>query len=186
MAETGGPARRARTAAGVGALAGLAVAGGYCLAGVPNVEVITLIIFASGWLMGVGPGAAAGMVGMFIYTVANPYGAAVPLLAGSQIVCMGLIGACGGLWGRFRTTPQAAAAPIALGAIGALLTLVYDLATNVAIGVSFSQVTPTLVAGIPFSLIHILANSLIFALGGPYLIRGLSAAGLFRAERVVQ
>ena len=182
--KKGVDAGRARSAAGVGALAALAVAGGYCLAGVPNVEVMTLIIFVSGWLTGAGGGAAAGVIGMFIYTMANPYGAAVPLLAGSQIVCFGLVGACGGLWARLTAGRWSSATPVYLGLIGAVMTLVYDLATNVAIGISFSQVVPTLVAGIPFSLIHVLANALVFALGGPYLLKGLAAAGLAPAGRV--
>ena len=97
---------------------------------------------------------------------------------------MGLVGAFGGLWGRLTVSRRGVAAPVALGVIGAALTAVYDLATNVAIGISFSQVLPTLVAGIPFSIIHILANALIFALGGPYLIKGLSAAGLSQAGGV--
>jgi hypothetical protein len=177
-------AGRARSAAGVGALAALAVAGGYCLAGVPNVEVMTLIIFASGWLTGLGGGAAAGVIGMFIYTMANPYGAAVPLLAAAQILCFGLVGASGGIWGRFSGGHRWGVTPVFLGLIGAAITLVYDLTTNIAIGISFSQVIPTLVAGIPFSLIHVLANALVFALGGPYLFRGLAAAGLAPAGRV--
>ncbi len=172
---------KARSAAGVGALAALAVAGGYFLAGVPNVEVITLIVFASGWLTGARAGAAVGVVGMFVFTVANPYGAAVPLLAGAQVACMGLVGACGGIWARLAGAGSVA--PMALGLIGALLTVVYDLTTNVAIGISFSQVRPTLIAGLPFAIIHILGNSLIFALAGPYLIKGLVSAGLAPAGR---
>jgi hypothetical protein len=180
---SGGFKSRARSAAGVGALAALAVAGGFFLAGVPNVEVITLIVFASGWLIGVRAGAAVGVIGMLVFTIANPYGAAVPLLAGAQAACMGLAGACGGMWAR--TAGPAAAAPVALGLMGALLTLVYDLTTNVAIGVSFSQVRPTLIAGLPFAIIHVLGNSLIFALAGPYLMRGLAAAGLAPAGRIL-
>jgi hypothetical protein len=121
------------------------------------------------------------VIGMTVFTLANPYGTAVPLLAGAQVACMGLAGACGGAWAR--AGGAASVSPAALGLMGALLTLVYDLATNVAIGVSFSQVGPTLVAGLPFAIIHLLANSLIFALAGPYLIKGLAAAGLAPAGR---
>ncbi len=178
-----GPASRARKAAAVGALAALAVASGYCLAGVPNIEVMTLVVFASGWVIGTGGGAAAGAIGMFVFTMANPYGAAVPLLAGAQVGCMGLVGACGGLWARALGSRSAglrgaSVSPLALGLLGALLTLVYDLVTNVAIGITFSQLLPTLAAGVPFALVHVLANALVFALAGPYLIRGLASAGL--------
>ena len=43
---------------------------------------------------------------------------------------------------------------------------------------------PTLVAGVPFALVHILANALVFALAGPYVIRGLASAGHPRADGV--
>lgn len=178
-------AGRARRAAAVGALAALAVAGGYSLAGIPNVEIMTLIVFASGWLAGSGGGAAAGAIAMFTYTMANPYGTAVPLLAGTQIACFGLIGASGGVWARLTAWRGISIAPLFLGLFGALVTFLYDLATNVAIGISFSQVVPTLVAGVPFSIIHILANALLFAIGGPYLLKGLAAAGFAPAGREV-
>jgi hypothetical protein len=183
LGGSGGFRSRVRSAAGVGALAALAVAGGFFLAGVPNVEIITLIVFASGWLLGVKRGAAVGVVGMFVFTLANPYGAAVPLLAFAQVACMGLIGACGGVWSQ--AAGDGSAVPVALGLLGALLTLVYDVATNVAIGISFSQVRPTLIAGLPFAIVHVLANSLIFALAGPYLMRGLVSAGLAPAGRTL-
>jgi hypothetical protein len=147
---------------------------------------MTLIIFASGWLAGAGPGAAAGAIAIFFFTMANPYGAAVPLLAAAQIVCFGLIGAFGGFWARLGAGRGAFVTPVSLGLAGAAITLVYDLVTNLAIGISFTQVIPTLIAGVPFALIHVLANALVFALGGPYLLRGLAAAGLAPAGRVAQ
>jgi len=178
------PGSRARIAASVGALAALAVAGGWVLAGVPNVEVMTLIVFAGGWLTGVAGGAAVGVLCMLLFTAANPYGAAVPLVAAAQVVSMGFVGACGGLWGRWAGTPARSPSALKLGAIGAGLTLIYDLATNVSIGITFSQLAPTLVAGIPFALLHIGSNALVFAVAGPYLIRGLVAAGLCPAGRI--
>jgi hypothetical protein len=177
------PGSRARAAASVGALAALTVAGGYLLSGIPNVEVMTLLAFAGGWLTGIAGGAAIGILGMGLFTAANPYGAAVPLVAVAQVMSMGLVGACGGLWSRSGGAGPRSPSALRLGAMGAGLTLVYDLNTNVAIGVSFSQVVPTLVGGVPFALIHICSNALVFAIAGPYLIKGLVAAGLCPAGR---
>ncbi len=164
-------------------MAALAVAAGYSLAGVPNVELMTLIVFTSGWLTGAGGGAATGAVAMTVFTMANPYGAAVPLPAVAQISCMALAGGSGGLWARSERGRRLSPDPISMALMGAGVTLIYDLATNAAIGISFSQLVPTLAAGVPFALVHILANALIFALAGPYLIRGLALAGLRSIER---
>jgi hypothetical protein len=178
------PGSRARTAASVGALAALTLAGGYALSGVPNVEVMTLIAFAGGWLTGVAGGAAVGVLGMTLFTSANPYGAAVPLVAAAQVISMGFVGACGGLWGRSSGRRPRSPSAIEMAALGAGLTAVYDLTTNASIGIAFSQLTPTLVAGIPFALIHIISNALLFGIAGPYLIKGLVAAGLCPAGRI--
>lgn len=184
MPEGERPGSDARAAATVGGMAALTAAAGYALHGIPNVEVMTLMAFAGGWLTGAGGGAAVGVLGMTIYTFINPYGAAVPLLAAAQIASMGFVGVCGGLWGgRGEAGPRRPSA-LGLGALGVGLTFVYDLTTNVAIGVSFSQLIPTLVAGIPFALIHIGSNALVFAVAGPYLIRGLAAAGLCSQGRI--
>ena len=110
------PGSRARTAASVGALAALMVAGGYVLSGIPNVEVMTLIAFTGGWLAGVGGGAVVGILGMALFTAANPYGAAVPLVAAAQVGSMGLVGACGGHWGKSGEAGRRVPSALRLGA----------------------------------------------------------------------
>ena len=184
MSAGGRPSSDARKAASIGGMAALTAAGGYALTYVPNVEIMTLMAFAGGWLTGALGGAAVGVLGMVIYTFINPYGAAVPLVAAAQILSLGLVGVCGGLWSRRGGVGPRNPSALRLGALGVGLTLVYDFATNVAIGISFGRLLPTLVAGIPFALIHIGSNALVLAIAGPYLIRGLASAGLCPQGRI--
>src|SRR4029077_10737548 len=63
---------------------------------IPNFEVLTLVVFCSGVLLGARDGALVGMVTMLIYSLLNPYGAVHPLITVSQVageVLAGLAGA---------------------------------------------------------------------------------------------
>ena len=57
-----------------------------------------------------------------------------------------------------------------LAVCGAVVTLVFDLLTNLATGVLFGQMRATLIAGIPFALWHVFWNAVLFALLGTPLV----------------
>jgi len=136
---------------------------------IPNFEVLTLVVFASGVLLGARDGALVGATTMLIYSVLNPYGAAHPLVTLSQVVGEVVVGVAGDLCARMglgHRPPFARAA--ALIAAGSLLTAGYDVLTNLATGILFGQTRATLISGIPFSLWHIGTNALLFgAIGTP-------------------
>lgn len=138
----------------------LAVALGYLLMSVPNVELLTFTVFASGVALGRWRGALVGALAMAIYSGINPLGSglALPTLFAAQVVASAAIGLAGGvaapMWrsismyparrtfgGRF---PGADEVPIAgrggrvwraliAGATGLVLTLVYQLAVIVGV-----------------------------------------------------
>ena len=63
---------------------------------IPNFEVLTLVVFCSGVLLGARDGALVGAVTMLVYSLLNPYGAVHPLVTASQVageVLAGLAGA---------------------------------------------------------------------------------------------
>ncbi len=136
---------------------------------IPNFEVLTLVVFASGVLLGARDGIMVGAVTMAIYSLLNPYGAAHPLVMLAQISGEGLAGAAGGIaarlgLGRAKLRPRAAV----LVALGIGLTAVFDLLTNIATGVLFGQMRATLIGGIPFALWHMGTNAGLFgAIGTP-------------------
>ena len=78
----------------------LAVSLGYALAGVPNVELMTLTVFTAGYLLGGVLGALVGAVSITLHSVFNPLGAALPPLLAAQICGFVLIGTTGGWLGR--------------------------------------------------------------------------------------
>ncbi|MFH0778967.1 MAG: hypothetical protein V2A71_10155 [Candidatus Eisenbacteria bacterium] len=152
-----------RQIAMAGLLSSLTVALGFLLMAVPNVELMTLVVFVSGSLLGVRGGALVGACSMLIYSVVNPMGAAVPLVTAAQLVGMGMVGSVGAAGLRIRTAFRPRLARnVVFAAAGLALTFQYDFLTNLALGISVGAVGPVLVAGILFSIVHLVSNALIF------------------------
>jgi hypothetical protein len=161
-----------RRVALMGLMTAASVSAGYLLAGVPNVEVISLLLVVSGFMLGLRDGAATGAAAGFLYTTLNPYGPAHPAVAVAQVVGFTALGASGSLlrsraaWSGGRVT-----AAVFLVVVGATLTALYDLATNAAFGLVIGQVRATVLAGLPFLGIHVVSNAAIFlVVGVPLLV----------------
>ena len=77
----------------------LAVGMGFSLMLIPNIELITVIVFIAGLHLGIGWGILVGGTAVFIYSGLNPMGSglAFPPLFIMQILCMSLAGAIGGM-----------------------------------------------------------------------------------------
>lgn len=138
---------------------------------IPNLEVLTLVVFCSGVLLGAGWGMAVGALSMAIFSGLNPYGPAHPVVMASQIVGIVASGAAGALFHRagFPAHGPAVRAWM-LGVCAIVLTAFFDFITNLASGLVFGQVRATLIGGIPFSLWHIGYNVLFFAVLGTPLV----------------
>ncbi|MEA1987413.1 MAG: ECF transporter S component [Candidatus Marinimicrobia bacterium] len=143
---------------------------GYTFAFVPNIEFITLITFLAGLLFGLARGLIVAIIGEIVFTTLNPFGSslAFPPLLISQIFGFTIFAIIGF---SFRSIIQyfpnnKIKFSILLGVVGFLLTLIYDslttLAFPIASGFDFKQIIATYIVGIPFSTIHIVANTLIF------------------------
>ena len=138
---------------------------------IPNFELMTLVVFLSGVLLGARWGAMVGAVSMLAYSVLNPYGPAHPVITLSQMIGelapgpAGAVLAASGLPGR-----PALQRMLVLAVTGAVLTVCFDLITNVATGLLFGQIRATLIGGLPFALLHVGSNVALFALLGTPLI----------------
>ena len=136
---------------------------------IPNFEVLTLVVFGSGVLLGARDGSLVGALTMLVYTLLNPYGPAPPLVMLAQVLGSAMAGAAGAWFAVLGLPARPAivrAAVLALAAI--VVTALYDLLTNVATGLVFGQPRYWILAGIPFSLWHIGYNVALFvALGTP-------------------
>jgi hypothetical protein len=153
-------------------LIALAVALGWLLATVPNVEAISAVSFFSGYLLGAGMGAVVGGASILVFSVLNPLGPSFPLVLAAQVLVMALIGACGSLW-RYLVMVVGRAEFLA-ALLGAVLTLIYGILTDYGFAVSMGRwrdPLPVIAAGIPFSAVHILSNALIFGGASAFVVR---------------
>jgi hypothetical protein len=153
-------------------LIALALALGYILAAVPNVEGISVVSFVSGYLLGAGSGAVVGALSMLLFSLFNPLGPPVPAVLAAQVLVMTLIGSAGHLW---RALGLAFGRPelVAMG-LGACLTFVYSVAADYGFAVSigrWKEPLPVIAAGLPFSVLHMVSNTLIFGGVSAFVIR---------------
>ena len=142
---------------------------GYALVFVPNIELITALIFIAGSLMGVKQGVLVGSLGEFLFSALNPMGSGLlfPPMLVAQVISMGLIGMIGGLVSNFilkwKPKPQNI---LIIGGLGFTLTLFYDflvsLAYPISAGFTLKATIAAVITGLGFSVVHISANTLIF------------------------
>ena len=143
---------------------------GFAFLYIPNIEFITLITFLSGLLFGLRRGLIVAIVGEIVFSTLNPFGSslAFPPLLLAQVIGFAFIAIIGFVFRSFIQffTDNKITFSIMFGATGLLLTIVYDSLTTLAFPISsgfdLKQIIAIYIAGIPFNLIHIVANTLIF------------------------
>jgi len=142
---------------------------------IPNVEFFSFVVFAAGFLLGTIEGGIVGALSMSIYTLVNPYGPPPLPIGTAQVFSMVLIGISGGLFFRLIRLRRIKGINfitfIWMGIVGFSLTLLYDLLTNLGVVIVVGQFLPIMFAAVPFTLIHLLSNILIFILLTPVLFR---------------
>jgi hypothetical protein len=153
----------------------------YLLIHIPNVKIMDLLVFTSGFCFGGRVGVSVGVLTWVVYGTLNPYGFD-PLIWIATMTSESVYGLFGGAL-RNRLLVQKASLPasLALGGVGFLTTFLYDLATNIAGGIGLSLlyfgkiswlvISSYLIAGIPFALIHEISNTLLFSVGAAPLAR---------------
>jgi len=148
-------------------LIALTVSAGYALAGVPNVEVVTLLVFVSGYLLGARLGAVVGAVSMGAHSMFNAMGAAIPPILAAQVACYALIGTAGGVLGPALVRLGRLRAAVASCATGALLALFYQVVVGIVSFYTFtteSVLWAYLWAGVAFTSVQIVWNAALFLL----------------------
>lgn len=171
----------ARKLALMGILIALAIALKLPILSIPNVEFFTFIIFSSGYLLGLVGGVFVGIISISIYTtIVTPYGIPPLPIAFAQIFSMALVGFGGGIVFKFNQAVLDPNSPsrslylvLIMGLSGLGLTLIYDLLTNLATAFVMGQFLPVMYAAIPFALIHVLSNVIIFVVLTPLLLKAM-------------
>jgi hypothetical protein len=170
-------------------LTALVYAAGEALAGVPNVEVITLLVFVSGFLLGPWWGAVVGGAGMGAHSLFNALGTAAPPVWVTQVLCYAFTGFCGAWIGpRIAALGTRTAQSLASAAAGIALVVFYQLAVNVASFVAFAAHVPlwTYVwGGLAFAAIQVVWNAALFFVTLPPSLKVLARARRELTGRVV-
>ena len=158
----------------------LAIGMGFSLMLVPNIELITVIIFMSGLMLGWRWGALVGGTAIFIYSGLNPMGSGLsfPPLFFMQILGMAITGFTGGLFRSFILEKESNIfSLIILGLLGFICTFIYDFLTLISYplsaGLGLSGMIAALVKGIGFTLLHEISNAIVFVVTIPKVIKYL-------------
>lgn len=134
----------------------------------PNVEFTSLFTFITGFIYGSQAGILFGCFVMFVNGFFSPWGFA-GLNMPFQMVGMGLVGLAGGLYQKFsKGYPSIGFWEVSV--LGAFLTIIYDLVTNLGVAFQFVLSGTPIVLAVPtalaygtlFSLIHVLSNTIVF------------------------
>jgi uncharacterized membrane protein len=156
---------------------------GYALAFVPNVELVTAMIFLAGTLMGLKRGLLIGILGEFLFSALNPMGSGLlfPPMLIAQILAMTVVCLTGALLRSYILNWKISVPNVILiGAIGFLLTLFYDILVSAAYPLSAGfkprETIATIIAGLAFSVIHLISNTAVFIVLVP-----VTAQQVFRA-----
>jgi hypothetical protein len=162
----------------LGLFTGTAIGAGYLLAGVPNVELMTLVVALGGATLRWRLGAVCGAVAAVVYSLGSPLGLPAPLLLAGQAAGLALAGVTGAVLGPVVRSRAAADRRwrrlTAAGAAGLLATLSYDLLTNLAImGMLDLDPRVILTGAVPYTLIHVAFNVSVFMLLFPLLVERL-------------
>lgn len=146
-------------------LAALAVGVGFALAFLPNVELFTFTVFLAGVLLGPFAGARVGVLAGLVYGLLNPYGLPGPILLGALLGSRALIGVLGGLLrGAILGTARGDGGFL----VGGLLsTLIFQGLTTLAVAATFGSWKAVIVGAIPYALVNVAVNLVVFPLLGP-------------------
>jgi len=133
-----------------------------------NFEFTSLIAFVTGMVFGSFYGASLGALIMFVNGFLSPYGFAGVVLP-FQIAGMVLIGVVGGLYARMATGKLSSGNFVETLVLGAFLTFIYDVVTNVGTAVYLASSMPfsealiaALIMGAIPSVMHIVWNTFLF------------------------
>ncbi len=147
-------------------LIALSAVAGQALASIPNVELITFLVFLSGYLLGPRYGAFVGGAAMGAHSLFNVMGSVVPPMLVTQIIAYAAIGAAGGTLGvAISRVPNGVVVSILAGVTGATLALAYQFVINVAAYFTFTSTASLwtfIVGGIAFSAVQIGWNAAVF------------------------
>jgi len=143
----------------------LALIGNYSLVAIPNVELSSIILFTAAFVFGFPMGVTCVLLMSIIYASFNPWGPFVPQIWFTQVIGWLFMIATGAIMGS-RASENSSGEPQRqeLAGVGAFVTVFFDLITT--LGYSWAFSVPflfALISLLPFMVIHVVSNTLMFA-----------------------
>ncbi|MFX1338233.1 MAG: ECF transporter S component [Promethearchaeota archaeon] len=168
----------------ISTFAALTVVMGYMLVFIPNIELVTLMIFLSGFILGKKDGAIIGLMSSFIFVFFNPYGVSPLPLFAYQLGHYSLVGILGGMTHNFLKNREyfkpeedlyVFRVLLIFAIMGAIITFVYDILSTLIGALSIFGTLDTFwatyIIGLPFTTVHLIGNILGFIFILPGLIQ---------------
>jgi len=172
--ETKESSRRQRSSRWVSITAimtALALVGNYALVAVPNLELGSTVLFVTAYIFGAHMAIWSTLIMSLLFGLINPWGGFIPQIWASQVIGWFYIIAVGSIMGR-RGTNNKRLDPRKweLAITGAFVTFIFDQITNLGYSATFGVPFMLAVfAAIPFTVIHVISNAVIFSQVVPML-----------------
>ncbi|TFG13985.1 hypothetical protein EU537_04600 [Candidatus Thorarchaeota archaeon] len=146
-------------------MAALALIGNYALVFLPNMELGTSIIFITAFVFDLGMAIACVMIMSVIFGMVNPWGGFIPQIWLAQVFGWLFVALIGSLMAKGEEiVSYDIYFPLKMGFIGGVVTLFFDLSTNLGYSLAFGiPFGVAIITGFSWSLIHIASNILIFS-----------------------
>ncbi len=149
----------------------LAIVGNYIVVFIPNVELGTVILFVTAYTFGPLMGIWSTIIMSVIFSSINPWGGLIPQIWIAQIIGWFFVVATGSIAGQskdpMRTNNFSAGE---LGFIGLMVTLIFDMVTNVGYSTAFGiPYWLAILTGSVFMVVHVFSNTILFATVVPRL-----------------
>ncbi|MHA2359098.1 MAG: hypothetical protein ACXAB5_02400 [Candidatus Thorarchaeota archaeon] len=154
----------------------LALVGNYALVAVPNLELGSSILFVTAYIFGAQMAIWSTLIMSLLFGIINPWGGFIPQIWLSQVIGWFYIVATGSIMGRFgkngkRLEPR----KWELAITGAFVTFIFEQVTNIGYSTTFGvPFILAVTAAIPFTILHIISNAIIFSQVVPMLDSALS------------
>jgi LytS/YehU family sensor histidine kinase len=155
----------------------LSIGTNYAMFSLWNVKLMDFLVFIGGFCFGPIVGVLVGLISWAVYGTLNPQGFVLPVLLATMF-SETIYGIAGGLLRKGFTDfkkEKTWKASAFFAVLGALLTLVYDVITNVVFGLTagWSVVFAVIVGFVPFGLVHEISNLVFFGVGSVPVISAI-------------
>ena len=149
----------------------LALVGNYALVAIPNLELGSTVLFVEAYIFGAQMAIWSTLIMSLLFGLINPWGGFIPQIWVSQIIGWFYIVSIGSIMGRRGTNgKQLEPRKWELATTGAFVTFIFEQITNLGYSATFGvPFFIAVTAAIPFTLLHIVSNAVIFSQAVPML-----------------